>query len=118
MGSRPLRFDSWDGFADCSIVEIAEKAWEDCWPDEPSVGVYGDRDISYKLRYRRWLIEVLTYIVNGYDGQLCDLVDHIADFADKWIDERSFALESEAQEAAASARINSHIDSRYDDDFQ
>lgn len=90
-----------------SVYEMAEQAWNECWPNEP-------KRVSSKTAQRivdtQWLIGVATAIIKGYDGPLSDIADHLGDFGDKWIEKRARAILEDAREAEAQALADSRED--------
>jgi hypothetical protein len=83
------------------LYEMAEQAWNECWPDEPlkQVSKFTQRTVDML-----WLMEVARNIIKEYDGPLSDIVYHLGDFSDKWIEKRAQAILEDAREAEASAR--------------
>ena len=86
------------------LYEMAEQAWNECWPEEPTMGAYAKRNLKYKAEYRAWLIRVFTNIVNEYDGSALYLAEHLGEFSSEWIEKRAQAILEDAREAEASAR--------------
>lgn len=89
----------WDD--DDSLYEMAEQAWNECWPDEPpkQASKFKQRTLDHQ-----WLLKVFANIVKEYDGPISDITDHLGDFGGKWIEMRAEAIEQDAREAEAEAR--------------
>jgi hypothetical protein len=86
------------------LYEMAEQAWNECWPEEPvyvRLSLFGPSERASK---RTWLLEVFTNLVDEYDGPLSNIANHLGDFSDKWIEKRAQAILEDAREAEASAR--------------
>lgn len=96
-----------------SVYEMAEQAWNECWPPEPTMSV-AMNSRHLKILDKEWLIFVFTNIVNEYDGPLSDIADHLGDFGDKWIEMRAGAIEQDARETEASARADAYECIRFD----
>lgn len=97
-----------------SVYEMAEQAWNECWPDEPTMGAYAKRTLKYKADYRAWLIRAFTNIVNEYDGPLADIADLLGDFSQDFISHRVEAILEDAREAEAQAQADAAADARAD----
>ena len=93
-----------------ALYEMAEQAWNECWPDEPTMGAYAKRNLKYKAEYRAWLIRAFTNIVNEYDGSACYIAEHIGELSSEWIEKRAHAILEDAREAEAQARADSRED--------
>lgn len=92
----------WDD--DDSLYEMAEQAWNECWPPEPPKQVSKFTQLAYD---RGWLMDVFARIVREYDGPLSDIGYHLGEFGDKWIEMKAEALLEDAREAEAEARAES-----------
>lgn len=93
----------WDD--DDSLYEMAEQAWNECWPDEPTMSMAVNKQ-HFKAIEKEWLILAFLIIASEYDGPLSDIADHLGDFGDKWIEKRANAILEDAREAEASARAD------------
>lgn len=95
----------WDD--DDSLYEMAEQAWNECWPDEPpkQANKFAQRALDH-----HWLLKVFANIVDDYDGPISDIADHIGDFADKWIEKKAEGILEDARIDAAEARADSRED--------
>lgn len=103
----------WDD--DGSLYEMAEQAWNECWPDEPvyvRLSLFGPSERKLK---QTWLLEVFTNILEEYDGPLSDIADHLGDFGDKWIEMRAEAIEHDARADEAEARADA---AEFDRDYR
>jgi len=87
-----------------ALYEMAEQAWNECWPDEPK---YLSSKTAQCIVDAQWLIGVATAIIKKYDGPLSDIADHLGDFGDRWIEKRAEAILEDAREAEAQARADS-----------
>ena len=87
------------------IYEMAEQAWNECWPEEPPYLP------NSKVRLRKdcieWLTTVLANIMQEYDGHLSDIADLLGDFSKDFISRRVEAILEDAREAEAQAREDS-----------
>ena len=96
-----------------ALYEMAEQAWNDLWPDEPTMSMAVNKQ-HFKALEKEWLILVFLRIASEYDGPLSDITNHLGDFGDKWIEKRARAILEDAREAEAQARADALADSRED----
>lgn len=100
-----------------SVYEMAEQAWNECWPPEPTMSV-AMNSRHLKTLDKEWLIFVFTNIVNEYDGPVCDIADHLGDFGDKWIEKKAEGILEDARNAEAEARADAaEFDRDYREDW-
>lgn len=97
-----------------ALYEMAEQAWNECWPDEPSMSMAVNKQ-HFKALEKEWLILAFLRIASEYDGPLSDITDHLGDFGGKWIQMRAEAIEYDAREAEASARADA---AEFDRDYR
>lgn len=93
----------WDDDGDDSLYEMAEQAWNECWPDEPpkQANKFTQRTLDHQ-----WLLKVFANIVEDYDGPLSDIADHLGDFGDKWIEMKAEGILEDARYDADEARAD------------